>query len=43
VLYGRNDTILWHPPAATAGRGEPPYYETARPTRCVRGLADLRA
>lgn len=45
VLYGRNDTIhLWHPPAATAGaKVNLPYYETARPTRCVRGLADLRA
>jgi glycosyltransferase involved in cell wall biosynthesis len=40
VLYGKNDTIhLWHPPAATAGKQvNRSYYETARPSRCVKGL-----
>jgi glycosyltransferase involved in cell wall biosynthesis len=40
ILYGTNDTVhLWHPPAATAGdRVNDPYYETARPVRCERGL-----
>lgn len=44
ILYGKNDTVhVWHPPSPTAGRHlNKTYYETARPARCVVGLADER-
>ena len=45
ILYGKNDTVhVWHPPSPTAGRHlNKTYYETARPARCVVGLADERS
>lgn len=42
VLYGRNDVFhLWHPVRSTA-QASPfrAYYRSARPVRCLRGLAE---